>query len=213
MSRRIDLTGQRFGRLVVEGFAYTDKHRRSVWKCRCDCGKEKNIGMQPLRDGRIKSCGCKKVEILCERNRTHGHSDTRLYDIWSGMIDRTERKNSHAYKDYGGRGISICKEWRDDFEAFYEWAINHGYQDNLTIDRIDVNGIYCPENCRWATRKEQANGTRRNAKILYKGETLTLQQWAERVHIHKGTLWNRLNALGWSVEEALETPVGERRRK
>lgn len=213
MGKRIDLTGQRFGRLVVEGFAYTNKHRRSMWVCKCDCGQEKIVDIQHLKNGLTKSCGCLKVDRCKERDFTHGYTGTRLYNIWCGMIDRTERSNNHAYKNYGGRGISICEEWRNSFEAFYQWAIRHGYQDGLSIDRIDVNGNYCPENCRWATAKTQANNMRRNAKFEYKGQTLTLQQWAERFHINKATLWNRLNVLGWSVEEALETPVGERRRK
>ncbi len=212
MGKRIDLTGQRFGRLVVEGFAYADKCRRSMWKCRCDCGKEKIVAMQPLRDGRIKSCGCEKAERCKKLKFKHGHKGTRLYNIWKGMNDRTNRKSSRNYINYGGRGISVCKEWQS-FEVFYKWAMEHGYQDDLSIDRIDVNGNYCPENCRWANAKIQANNSRRNAKIEYKGQTLTLQQWAEKLRINKTTLWNRLNALGWSVEEALETPVGQRRKK
>ena len=212
MGKRIDLTGQRFGRLVVEGFAYADKCRRSMWKCRCDCGKEKIVAMQPLRDGRIKSCGCEKAERCKKLKFKHGHKGTRLYNIWKGMNDRTNRKSSRNYINYGGRGISVCKEWQS-FEVFYKWAMEHGYQDELSIDRIDVNGNYCPENCRWANAKIQANNSRRNAKIEYKGQTLTLQQWAEKLRINKTTLWNRLNALGWSVEEALETPVGQRRKK
>ena len=200
MGKRIDLTGQRFGRLVVEGFAYADKCRRSMWKCRCDCGKEKIVAMQPLRDGRIKSCGCEKAERCKKLKFKHGHKGTRLYNIWKGMNDRTNRKSSRNYINYGGRGISVCKEWQS-FEVFYKWAMEHGYQDDLSIDRIDVNGNYCPENCRWANAKIQANNSRRNAKIEYKGQTLTLQQWAEKLRINKTTLWNRLNALGWSVEE------------
>ena len=168
--------------------------------------------MQPLRDGRIKSCGCEKAERCKKLKFKHGHKGTRLYNIWKGMNDRTNRKSSRNYINYGGRGISVCKEWQS-FEVFYKWAMEHGYQDDLSIDRIDVNGNYCPENCRWANAKIQANNSRRNAKIEYKGQTLTLQQWAEKLRINKTTLWNRLNALGWSVEEALETPVGHRRKK
>lgn len=213
MGKRIDLTGQRFGRLVVESYAGRNKRRDGLWVCKCDCGRWTTTKQSSLKSGKTRSCGCLQKDTAREQHLKYGKKHSRLYSIWHGMIGRTENENHANFKYYGSRGIRICDEWRCDFQKFYNWAINSGYKEGLTIDRVDVNGNYSPENCRWATRKEQANGTRRNAKILYKGETLTLQQWAERFHINKGTLWNRLNALGWSVEDAFETPVGQRRKK
>lgn len=213
MPKRTDLTGQRFGRLVVKSYAYTDSSKKAIWVCMCDCGKNCEVRANDLLRGKTNSCGCLKRDTRITMNLTHGGKHTRLYNIWIAMLERTGNKNSSNYHNYGGRGIAVCEEWKNDFEQFRNWATSHGYREDLTIDRIDVNGDYCPENCRWATKKEQANGTRRNIKIEYKGQTLTLSQWAEKIGINRYTLRNRIFVYGWSVEEAFETPVGERRKK
>lgn len=213
MPPRIDLTGQRFGRLVVEGFSHKGKDGHSMWKCRCECGNIKVINGTSLKYGRSKSCGCLHNELLSDRNFKHGERHTRLYNIWCGMIGRVEFESQEGYKNYGGRGITVCEEWRTSFEKFRDWALNHGYQDDLTIDRIDVNGNYCPENCKWSTAKEQARNKRNNAKITYKGKTQALAQWSEERGIRQETLWHRLNTLGWSVEKAFEIPVRKLRKK
>lgn len=213
MPKRIDLTGQRFGRLVVEGFAYKAKDGHSMWKCRCECGKVKVVNGTSLKLGKSQSCGCLHNELLSDRNFKHGGRNTRLYYIWCGMIERTETENQVSYKNYGGRGIKVCEEWRISFEKFRDWALKHGYQDELTIDRIDVNGNYCPKNCKWSTAKEQARNKRNNAKITYKGKTQALAQWSEELGIRQETLWHRLNTLGWPVEKTFETPVRKQRRK
>jgi hypothetical protein len=153
----MDLTGQRFGRLTVVLFAGKDKYGHTEWLCRCDCGTEKIIMSTHLRTGKIKSCGCLKSEQASDRLIIHDLTNTRLYTIWTNMKQRCYNQNVKCYKYYGGRGITICDEWLHDFKAFYEWAMSHGYADDLSIDRIDNDGNYELGNCRWATAKEQAN--------------------------------------------------------
>lgn len=131
-------------------------------------------------------------------------SGTRLYNIWQGMKQRCSDKNCRSYERYGGRGIAVCEEWQHDYQAFKHWAMTHGYQDDLTIERNDVNGNYSPENCRWATLKEQANNTRRNRRITYRGVTHTLTEWSEIFGVAPSTIRKRLEA-GWNIEKALQT--------
>lgn len=135
----------------------------------------------------------------------HGLCGTRIYRIWAGMKRRCDSPNQPYYKWYGGRGIKVCDEWKNDVVAFWNWAQENGYADNLTIDRINSNGDYCPENCRWATHKEQANNQRSNRKIEYRGEVKTLQQWVEELGLSIDTVSDRLR-YGWSIEDAFDLP-------
>lgn len=201
-----DLTGQRFGMLVA--LQPVGRKNGLIWECRCDCGNVKNVKSRDLLCGDSKSCGCNQHPKGMIRNYRHGLGRTRLYGIYTKMVSHCYRESAGA-KNYKNRGISICDEWlgENGVVNFCNWAIDNGYSDKLSIDRIDVNGNYCPENCRWATTKQQANNKTTSHYIVFKGEKRTLSEWAERLGIKRETINSRLHR-GWSEHDALSVPVG-----
>lgn len=193
-----DLTGKKFGRLKVLYKLHNYHKQKTYYLCVCDCGSLTEVRGTSLSRGDSKSCGC-----LAKENKTkHNKTNTRLYKIWLGMKRRCDYIKHKRYKDYGGRGIVVCDEWKDDFMKFHDWAISNGYNDNLTIDRIDVNGNYEPNNCRWITNKQQARNRRSNRNCTINGVTRCLMEWCEIYKLNYWTVVERLNR-DWSIEKAL----------
>ncbi len=209
MKKAQDLSGQRFGKLTVLERAGAKGHH-TTWLCKCDCGNAVTVSRGNLLNGHCKSCGCLKHRPAV--NRTHGQSKTRLYYVWRNMLNRCYNDKLRDYPNYGGRGITVCDEWKDNFQAFSEWAFSNGYdpaarRGEYTLDRKDTNGNYEPSNCRWVTETVQANNKRSNHDIEYNGEHLTLTQAAEISGIPFKTLHKRICVLHWDVERALNTSV------
>lgn len=192
------LSGKRYGKLRV-----TDTYERrgyyTYWLCECDCGNKKYVCSSNLKNGSTKSCGCERFK------KKHGElangKHPRLYNIWSNMIARCYSQNASGYERYGGVGIRVCDEWRNSYKSFATWAREHGYSEDLTIDRIDSKGNYEPFNCRWATRVEQQNNRKVNRMITYNGKDYTVAQLARHLGINQSTLRVRLYR-GWSIERA-----------
>lgn len=206
-----DLTGQRFGRLVAQELIIGQNWDAHRWKCVCDCGNTALVRACNLKRGSTTSCGCYRAETR-KQPRAHKYSGEYnskhvpiLYGMWTGMNCRCSRPNDPNYKHYGGRGISVCDEWRD-FEVFQTWAYSNGYKKGLTIDRIDVNGNYCPENCRWVDWYVQGNNRRNNVKYEFQGESHTLSEWSRILGYNRATLLSRIKS-GWLIEKAFTTPI------
>lgn len=189
------MIGKKFGKLTVLDECKERKDHKRVYKCLCDCGNVKYVIGTHLNQCRVRSCGCL-------RGTNHHKCNTRLYRIYCNMKTRCYNKNNERYKDYGGRGITICDEWIHDFQAFYDWSIEHGYKDNLTIDRIDNDVGYSPNNCRWVDYKTQGNNTRRNVYITYDGKTQTISQWEDDLNLNSGVIRMR-HYRGYMDKECL----------
>lgn len=214
--QKVNLANKKFGRLTVikrDGTqTYSNGNKSSTWLCRCDCGNYKVVAYPNLVNGGIVSCGCRRAEIF--NKQTHGKSKTRLYAMWAGIKSRCYYKNNISYKYYGARGIKMCDEWRNDFMSFYDWAINNGYDETLskkyqTIDRIDTNLDYTPDNCRFVDMTTQSNNKRNNVRYIYNNEEHTISEWARIFDMKPCTLGARLRR-GMSINEALEIPVVSR---
>lgn len=209
MPRHSDLIGKRFGKLIVLEYIGKNKHGNIIWKCKCDCGNVTTTTSNCLLTGNTKSCGCLAYDYYhyhTGKNIKHNKSNTRLYHIWRDMKLRCYNKSQLGYKNYGGRGIKVCEEWLNDFEVFYDWAINSGYQDNLTIDRINNNGNYEPNNCRWATSSCQSNNKTNSVFIDYNDKHLTVAQWSKITGLPYNIIWQRLKR-GWDICDIFNKPI------
>jgi len=198
-----NMIGRRYTRLVVLRENGHNKYGMRMFECQCDCGNIVNVPISSLQNGTTKSCGC-------IRNK-YGYSpvkNSKLYKVWTSMKERCSNPNDKAYHNYGGRGIIVCDLWKNDYGCFMDWAYQNGYREGLTLDRINNNGPYSPDNCRWTTRIEQSNNIRNNRWITYNNETHTISQWARNIGIKPNTLQLRLKK--WPLERALtEAPHKE----
>lgn len=180
-----NLAGKKFGRLTVLDRAENNSQGKTRWKCLCVCGKETVVRADMLKSGHTQSCGClaaeRAGETISRANTTHGGRRTRLYRIWTRMKERCLNPNSVSYENYGGRGITVCDEWRQDFAAFRDWAMANGYSDELQIDRIENDGSYRPENCKWSTRAGQSLNRRSNVYLDFNGKRQTAREWAAKL--------------------------------
>lgn len=205
MDKIYDIIGNTYGKLTVLSHDHSDGYKK-YYLCKCTCGNEKVILRSNLLAGYTKSCGCLQKERTSQaRKLPDGYR--HLHSVFESMKSRCYDKNNNRYARYGARGITICDEWLNDKDVFCRWALENGYAQGLTIDRIDNNGNYCPENCRWSTPKEQMLNFSNNVPITYNGETKTITQWADSLNMNRTTLHNRLRYYHWSVEKALTTPV------
>lgn len=210
VSKLMDFTGQKIGRLTVierdVDRVAPNGRRRTAWICQCECGKIISVRGESLSktNHQTQSCGCLSSDLSRESHTRHGKSKSKLYAVWNGIKARCYNPNNTAYKNYGARGISVCDEWREHYEEFEAWALSSGYSSGLSIDRIDVNGNYSPDNCRWADASLQASNRRSNRIIRYNGEEHTLTQWAQILNLPPKTLFSRVYA-GHSIEEILST--------
>lgn len=194
MKKRIDLTGAVFDRLTVIEYAGNDKYKNAQWKCRCECGTEKVISGASLRSGHTLSCGCfhkeKASDWAVKNKTTHGMRKSRTYSVWTNMRTRCTNPKYKQYKDYGGRGITVCDRWLESFENFL--ADMGEAPEDKTLDRIDNNGNYEPNNCRWATYHEQRMN--RSDTVMFEGKTV--YAWAEELGMNYYTLYSRLKRYG-----------------
>ena len=215
MGKFIDLTGQKFGRLTVIGQG-ARKQNRIMWHCICECGKSVDVLSNSLLTGNTKSCGCYQRQRAAEAQWKHGEAvrsapTARLYNIWTNMRVRCNCNTYRDYADYGGRGITVCQEWNESYDAFKSWALANGYSDDKTLDRRNNDLSYTPENCRWATILQQENNRRSNRYITCDGVTHTISEWARIFNINYYTLYSRLKKSGFSSPSAIQALIDERK--
>lgn len=202
-----DVTNQRFGRLIAQKYVSNGK-----WKCLCDCGKTTITTITHLLRGDTRSCGCLAREQSSLRRQRPYNTKSRLYHIWIGMKYRCLNPHAANYERYGALGIGVCDEWKDSYQAFENWARNNGYSENLTIDRINSQKDYSPNNCRWATAKTQANNRRSNRFFTRDGITKSAKEWSQCISIPYEVMMQRIRK-GWDIEKAMTVPVAHRSRR
>lgn len=205
-TKKIDIVGQRFSRLYVINKII--KNRKTLYMCKCDCGNLCLVSKHYLTHGITKSCGCLKKEYQKKGNKKHGLLKTRIYRIYMSMKNRCYLKTHVGYNRYGGRGIKICDEWlgENGLRNFYNWAVTNGYDEHLSIDRIDNDGDYSPKNCKWSTPREQQNNTSKNRKFYYNGEWQSISELSRKYNINISTLYNRIKKHG-NIIKAIEEPI------
>lgn len=207
-----ELQGIRFGRLVATEWIPGNKNKQTKgkWHCICDCGNNCYVSTTDLTSGKTRSCGCLRKETTSIRFKKYAYKDKRLYAIWLGMKSRCQDLHNSSFGNYGGRGISVCDEWKDDFIEFQTWSVKNGYSDKLTIDRVDVDKGYSPENCRWATILEQSRNKTNSKWVVIGQATRTFSEWCEIFQIKYDVAYGRVR-WGWTPLKALTTPEGERK--
>jgi hypothetical protein len=214
MTKRLKLTGQKFGRLTVAGFSHINKHQKSYWNCVCECGNKSVVCGGSLVYGHIKSCGCLQKEKIIKTNITHNLSRDRFYKIYFSIKNRCLNKKDKNYNNYGGRGIKVCTRWLKSFENFrddmypsYLEHIKKFGKKQTTIDRTRNNGNYCKNNCSWENYTIQENNKRNNHLIKFNGKEMTMSEWAKELNISYTVLRSRINRFKWSIKDALTIPI------
>ena len=203
--KTIDLVGKKFGRLLVKEQAGRNIHKQPMWRCICDCGELKIVAGFRLRYGKTSSCGCYRRELTKHKALVHGDHGTPEHRVWEAIKRRCLNKNSTQFKHYGGRGITVCSRWMKSYENFLA-DMGRKPSPKHSIDRINNNELYSPENCRWVTHTEQMNNTRSNRLLTFRGKTQNLTQWAKEIGIGGSTLHHRIVRAKWPIEMALTTP-------
>ncbi len=207
MAKKLEIKqGDKFGKwTIIEEIApkiISNKPRR-MFRCQCECGNIGEVQLSCLRNGHSTSCGCEQKKRVSAANTKHGLEKHPLYNTWKNIKKRCNYINTSEYENYGGRGISVCEEWSNNFQSFYNWAINNGWSKELTIDRIDTNGNYCPENCRWANVETQMNNMTKNHYIEYNGDAYTLSTLSKHLSIPYNIVRYRLSNCKWTVEQLI----------
>lgn len=208
MAKYMDLTGHRYGKLVVLEYVGRNTSNRPLWKCQCDCGKMHIASTLDLRNGDTISCGCHKAKCLSNAMKKHGYSTERLYTKWKGIHQRCYNPKCQMYKYYGGKGVQMCEEWKTDYTKFREWAYANGFDENAkgydqTLDRIDCDGNYEPSNCRWTDMTTQSRNRGFTRKVTYRGEYLHIFTLADKYHLSHDNLYRRIVEKHMSPEAAV----------
>ena len=198
--------GKKYNRLIVLRLAGKNKYGHQLFECKCDCGNIAVIEGTAVKNGRTCSCGCLQKESAKKRRTTHGMTKTKLFNVWNTMKQRCSNPNSKNYKRYGARGIFVCEEWKNDFASFMKWSLSHGYKDGLSIDRIDGEKGYSPDNCRWVDVYVQSNNRSNNRLMTINGITKNCKQWADHFGFEYKYFHEKCKKNDWNLEKVLEIP-------